>query len=132
MKTFLVLLQNKSITLLKNDLFVEHVQHLEQLINAENLVMHGLFSDDSGAIRVIQGKAQPEVDSLIQADAYCGGYSITEFYSAHRDNHYLMAHDQTIDEINRGALKALWFKHERPTAALDHSFRNAKCNNVSS
>jgi uncharacterized protein YciI len=70
MKTFLVLLQNKSITLLKNDLFVEHVQHLEQLINAENLVMHGLFSDDSGAIRVIQGKAQPEVDSLIQADPY--------------------------------------------------------------
>ena len=106
MKTFLVLLKEKSMERLDDKLLNEHIQHLHKLSKSKNLLLCGPFADDSGAMLIIQADSRMTVDFLIQSDpfvknSYYGSYTITEFYKADESNNYLMDHDQTIGELNK-------------------------------
>jgi len=106
MKTFLVILKEKSKKQLDKNLLHRHIEHLKQLTQSGHLLMCGPFADDSGAMLVLQANSHSDAENLIQADpfieeAFYGDYSITEFYSANEANKYLMSHDQTINELNR-------------------------------
>lgn len=106
MKTFLVMLKNKSNEKLQDELLKQHIEHLKELEAQNHLLICGPFCDDSGAMLVLQADSLTEIEKLIQADPfiqdkYYGDYSITEFYKADSSNNYLMDHDQTIDELNR-------------------------------
>ena len=70
------------------------------------LLFCGPFSDDSGAMLVLQASSNSDAEDLIRSDPFIretfyGDYSITEFYKADDANNYLMDHDQTLDELNR-------------------------------
>ena len=106
MKTFLVLLKEKSTAQLDENLLQQHIAHLHGLSKSENLLLCGPFADDSGAMLVIQAKSSAAAENLIQSDpfiknAYYADYTITEFYKADAANNYLLDHDQTLDELNR-------------------------------
>lgn len=106
MKTFLVLLKEKSTKQLNQNLLYEHIEHLKQLRRSGRLLICGPFVDDSGAMLVVQSSSKSDADELVQSDpfvknAYYGSYSITEFYKADASNNYLMEHNQTTDELNR-------------------------------
>ena len=99
MKTFLVLLKEKSTHQLDADLLHEHIEHLKQLSQSGYLLVCGPFVDDFGAMLVIQAKSEFDAEKLIQSDpfiknVYYRSYSITEFYKADDSNNYLMEHDQ--------------------------------------
>ena len=107
MKTFLVELQDKSPDTLESQLLQCHVEHLKKLEEQGHLLVCGPFADGSGAMLVLQANNRSEIDEFIQADPFIqnmfyGSYSITEFYKADAANNYLLAHPQTINELNRG------------------------------
>lgn len=106
MKSFLIILKNKSLSKLEMSLLKEHVSHLKKIYKSGNLILCGPFVDDSGAVLIIEAKSQQDVESIIQSDPfikekYYTDYSITEFYKADQSNNWLMEHDQTLDELNR-------------------------------
>ena len=106
MKTFLVILNEKSNQQLDGDLLHKHVEHLKQLTKKEHLLVCGPFVDDSGAMLVLQAINASDVEALIQADPFIqekfyGSHSITEFYKADASNNYLMDHEQTLDELRK-------------------------------
>lgn len=106
MKTFLVILNEKSNQRLDDKLLREHIEHLKSLTQKAHLLVCGPFSDDSGAMLVLQATDASTVEALIRADPFIqekfyGGYSITEFYKADASNNYLIDHDQTRDELKR-------------------------------
>ena len=106
MKTFLIQLKDKSTEKLEEMLLHEHIQHLKKLKLSGHLLMCGPFSDDSGAMLVLQANSLESVTSIIQADpfiqnAYYGSYIINEFYEANESNNYLLEHEQTCEELNR-------------------------------
>ena len=106
MKSFLIILKNKSQATLPMSLLKEHVAHLTGLYTSGHLQTCGPFADDSGAMLVIDASNRNEVDAMIQADPfikerYYSDYSITEFYKAEAANHWLMEHESTQDELNR-------------------------------
>ncbi len=106
MKTFLVILKDKSKQRLADDLLQEHVAHLKRLTASGNLIICGPFADDSGAMLVLCADSVSSVNRFMQADPfiqkeYYAAYTITEFYSADAANNYLMSHDQTLNELNR-------------------------------
>lgn len=105
MKSFLVILKNKSKDALEMPLLLEHIQHLKNLHNSKNLIACGPFVDDSGAVLIIEAESQSKAENIVQKDPfikmkYYGGYSITEFYKADETNQWLMNHEQTLDELN--------------------------------
>jgi uncharacterized protein len=106
MKTFLVILNEKSNQRLDDNLLHKHVEHLKQLTQDGHLLVCGPFVDDSGAILVLQAANASDIEALIQEDPFIqekfyGSYSITEFYKADASNNYLMDHEQTLDELKR-------------------------------
>ena len=106
MKTYLVLLQEKSKQPLDMSLLQAHVQHLQRLKKAGQLILCGPFADDTGAMLVLNSDSVAEVEALLcldpfVRDCYYASYTITEFYAADESNHYLMDHEQTHSELNR-------------------------------
>ena len=82
MKTFLVVLNEKSNKRLDESLLHQHVEHLKCLAQNGHLLLCGPFVNDTGAMIVLQGDGISEVEALIQADPFVqnkfyGGYSIT-------------------------------------------------------
>ena len=106
MKTFLVMLQEKSEQRLDVDLLHKHVKHLKHLVEKGDLLICGPFADDSGAMLVIQATCCSDAEALIQADPFIkekfyGSYTIKEFYKADASNRYLMESEQTLFKVNR-------------------------------
>lgn len=106
MKSFLVILKDKSKSHLEMSLLKAHVQHLQQIYSAGNLCVCGPFVYDSGAVLIIDANSQSEAEAIIQSDPfikekYYNGFSITEFYKANESNNWLMEHDQTLGELNK-------------------------------
>lgn len=106
MKTFLIILNEKSNQRLDDNLLYKHVAHLKCLAQNGNLLVCGPFVDDSGAMLVLQATDATAVEALIQADPFIqekfyGSYSIKELYKADASNNYLMDHGQTLDELRR-------------------------------
>ena len=57
MKTFLVILKEKSNERLDDNLLHKHIEHLKQLTQKGQLLVCGPFADDSGAMLVLQAVA---------------------------------------------------------------------------
>jgi uncharacterized protein YciI len=106
MKTFLVILNEKSSQRIDDNLLHKHIEHLKQLTQDGHLLICGPFVDNSGAMLVFQAASDADVEALIQTDPFIqenfyGRYSITEFYKADASNNYLMSHQQTLDELDK-------------------------------
>jgi len=106
MKSFLVILKNKSKSKLERSLLEKHVRHLKNINNSSNLVVCGPFTDDSGAVLIIEANSQHDADTIIRIDPFIkekfyADYSLTEFYRADESNNWLMEHGQTLGELNK-------------------------------
>jgi uncharacterized protein len=99
MKSFLVLLKDKSQSTLEMSLLEEHIKHLKNINRSSNLIICGPFADDTGAVLIIEASSFEHAENIIQADPfikskYYADYTITEFYKAAESNNWLMDHDQ--------------------------------------
>ncbi len=94
-RSFLVILRDKSQQSLSESLLLQHVNHLKQLQHEGSLTVCGPFVDNSGAVLVLQANSVEEINDLVQADPfikekYYLDYTITEFHRADETNQWLM------------------------------------------
>jgi uncharacterized protein len=95
MKSFLVTLKEKSQRPLSEALCHAHVEHLKQLKQQGHLIVCGPFTDNAGAVLILQAISKQAVENLIEKDPfiqenYYQQYKITEFQMANEENHYLI------------------------------------------
>lgn len=95
MKKFIILLIDKQIGTLNDDLLHAHVNHLKELKNKNILVICGPFTDSDGAIKIIKANHLEEAKIIANCDpftkkGYYQNYEIYEFIEANEENNYLL------------------------------------------
>ncbi|OGT29867.1 MAG: hypothetical protein A3E87_08985 [Gammaproteobacteria bacterium RIFCSPHIGHO2_12_FULL_35_23] len=95
MKSFLVILKNKSPVPLPATLLVKHVKHLQKLHHSGHLLLCGPFASEPGAVMILQADSIKEAEIMMKKDPfikekYYAAYNLTEFCPANPSNHWLL------------------------------------------
>lgn len=105
MKSFLVLLSDKQLELFNSELLNEHIHYLKQLHQTGHLQTCGPFTNDDGAMLVINATSRDQAESLIAQDPflqeqYYQHATIQEFTEANPANNWLAGGETDIDQSN--------------------------------
>lgn len=95
MKKFIILLKDKQIETLNDDLWHAHVNHLKELKAKNILVICGPFTDSGRAMKIIKANHLEEAKRIANCDpftknGYFQNYEIHEFIEANEENNYLL------------------------------------------
>lgn len=97
---FVVLLSDKAKGTLKEQLLIEHVEHLKQLKKEEKLLICGPFEGNDGALLILSTNDKAEAKSIVLSDPfivnqYYRKFIIHRWIEANDQNNYLMEDTQT-------------------------------------
>lgn len=104
MKSFLVLLSEKQSNLLNEELLNIHIDFLKKLRTDNILPICGPFTDNSGAVLIINANSLSQAEKIVNADPfikqqYYKKYVIHEFMTAGDENDWLSNADQTKNNL---------------------------------
>jgi len=94
MKSYLVILKDKQIEKLDNDLLISNIEYLKWLKLKEHLIICGPFQDNTSAVLILKTNSYESIEKIIKQDPfiinnYYGQYSIKEFIEANDENDWL-------------------------------------------
>ena len=92
---FVVLLRDKKLGTLSQELLLAHVEHLKRLDDQGKLVLCGPLHENDGAIQILEANSFEESRLLAESDpfissGYYGHYELSEIIEANKSNNFLM------------------------------------------
>lgn len=131
MKSFLILLSEKQPHLFNDALLQDHINYLKNLCEKGYLSLCGPFTDNQGAMLVIQTESQSHAEELIMSDPfikhqYYKKFEIHEFNEANEQNDWLANADQKNEAKNFLASTITTEENKNNPLTLSVLFRKLK------
>jgi uncharacterized protein YciI len=106
MQKFVVILKDKKMAELTEELLKQHVEHLQNLSNQSKLFICGPFKDDDKAMQILICNTVEEAIKLVESDpfvkeGYYAAYEVNELMEANQENNWLTDIPQTIENLTK-------------------------------
>ncbi len=95
MRTYFVLLTNKTATQLDDALLLAHVAHIKKLHAEGRLVICGPLDDNKRALQIIAASDRTQAEGIVQADPfikqqYYRSFELHELIEGNEENNWLL------------------------------------------
>lgn len=105
MKYFLILFSSKQPSLLNDTLLKMHIDFLKKLRTEGYLLICGPFTDNKGAVLIIQADSREDAEVKVKDDPfiktkYYNHFVIHEFMAAGDENNWLSETPQTLGNLD--------------------------------